>query len=138
MDLLKSSKPQFIENSYGSIEADIQRFGLDFSTFENEERKKPNRTAQDDLVFERILNNAERIDNELIDKDDNLMVFKKCFDNKDDDVLSMNSNFDINEWVKKVQSTLDKIKLDEVPKITMDLGPDFDNNIKKKFGGAIQ
>ena len=127
-----------MENSHGSIEADIQRFCLDLSTSENEERKKPNRTAQDDLVFEKILNDAERIENELIDKNDNLMVFNERRDNKDDDVLSMNSNFDINEWVKKVQSTLDKIKLDEVPKITMDLGPDFDNNIKKKFGGAIQ
>ena len=77
------------------------------------------------------MNNAERIDNELIDKDDNLMVFNERLDSKDDGVLSMNSTLDINDWVKRVQSTLDKIKLDEVPKITMDLGPDFENNIKK-------
>lgn len=46
----------------------------------------------------------------------------------------MRSTFDINEWVNKVQRTLDKIKFDEnpsVPKNMMDLGPDFDNYVKK-------
>ena len=61
------------------------------------------------------------------------MVFNERLDSKDDGVLSMNSTLDINRWVKRVQSTLDKIKLDEVPKITMDLGPDFDNKVKKNL-----
>jgi len=120
-----------MENSNGSIEADIGILGLDLSVSGDEEYKRSNRTAQDDLVFEKILNDAERIENEMIYSDENSMVFTDHLENKDNAVLSMNSTFDINSWVKRVQSTLDKIKLDEVPKITMDLGPDFDNIVKK-------